>query len=113
MQPIAQSTAPRLAVPLHALQYNDTAGVAASAVVATTEPIGGPNFTLQAGTAVSLGQGPALGSKRLPLYADWETDVATGAALLAVLCTSAACAASAGQGRPVGQAGGRYYQAYL
>lgn len=43
-------------------QYNDTAGVAASAVVATTEPVGGPGFTLQAGTTVRVAAGYSSGS---------------------------------------------------
>jgi len=59
------SYCPLRITPPYVLQYNDTAGVAASAVVATTEPVGGPNFTLQAGTSVRGGKGPLKGSGRL------------------------------------------------
>lgn len=64
-------------------QYNDTAGVAASAVVATTEPVGGPQFTLQAGTSVRASVGQCMLGRRLaalgmrvhcgevPSLADW------------------------------------------
>jgi hypothetical protein len=67
---VLESGAVVCATPLPGL-YNDTAGVAASAVVATAEPIGGPNFTLQAGTSAKGDLSGKLASDTIKPISDW------------------------------------------